>query len=128
MTEKTPRNAVSDTQVIVPPAPPMLKPSHTIDWQREALKRFDDAATTGEQPDMVKSPSHYTSLPARCSGCDKPIECIDVTKHMNFSLGSIVKYAWRIWHKGDPVETLGKIIQYAEFERDRILAERIENS
>lgn len=73
-------------------------------------------------PDMVAHPAHYTSSPAKCSNpeCRRPIECIDVTKHMNFSVGSMVKYLWRLGLKGDRVEQLRKVIQYAEFEIGRI--------
>lgn len=38
--------------------------------------------------DPVNHPSHYTSHP---SG----VECIDITRHMNFNLGNVVKYIWR---------------------------------
>lgn len=39
-------------------------------------------------PDPVNHPSHYTSHP---SG----VECIQVTRHMNFNCGNAVKYLWR---------------------------------
>jgi hypothetical protein len=74
--------------------------------------------------DMVAHPAHYTSSPAKCSGCGKPIECIDITKHMNFSVGSMIKYLWRLGLKGDRVEQLRKVIQYAEFEIGRIEGEQ----
>ena len=38
--------------------------------------------------DPVNHPKHYTSHP---SG----IECIQVTRHMGFNLGNVVKYLWR---------------------------------
>lgn len=38
--------------------------------------------------DPVNRPSHYTSHP---SG----IECIQVTRHMSFNIGNVVKYCWR---------------------------------
>lgn len=66
--------------------------------------------------DAVAHPAHYTSSPAACSGCGKPIECIDVVQHMTFNLGSVVKYVWRHDLKGAPVEDLRKAIQYLEFE------------
>ena len=68
----------------------------------------------------ITSPKHYTSLPAACSGCAKPIECIDVTKHMNFNRGNAVKYIWRAGLKGDDIEDLQKAIQYLEFEISRV--------
>ena len=39
-------------------------------------------------PDNVNHPEHYTSHP---SG----IECIAVTRHMNFNIGNAIKYLWR---------------------------------
>lgn len=44
--------------------------------------------------DPVNHPSHYTSHP---SG----IECIEVTRHMNFNIGNAVKYLWRAGLKTD---------------------------
>jgi hypothetical protein len=70
-------------------------------------------------PDPVSHPSHYTSSDAKCSGCGKPIECIDVVQHMPFNLGSVVKYVWRHDLKGAPIQDLRKAIQYLEFEITR---------
>lgn len=60
-------------------------------------------------PDPVKHPKHYMSHP---SG----IECIEITKHMNFCLGNAVKYIWRADLKNDAIEDLRKAMQYIEFE------------
>lgn len=38
--------------------------------------------------DKIENPKHYTTHP---SG----IECIEITRHMNFNLGNVVKYIWR---------------------------------
>jgi len=38
--------------------------------------------------DMVNSPDHYKSHP---SG----VECIEVTRHMTFNVGNVIKYLWR---------------------------------
>lgn len=46
--------------------------------------------------DPVNHPSHYRSHP---SG----IECIEVTRHMNFNLGNVIKYIWRSGLKGESV-------------------------
>ena len=40
------------------------------------------------KPDMVNHPPHYCNHP---SG----IECIDITRHYCFSIGSAIKYLWR---------------------------------
>lgn len=63
-------------------------------------------------PDTI-NPEHYCNHP---SG----IECIEITKHMNFCLGNAVKYIWRAGLKGDAVEDLKKAIKYLEFEIERI--------
>lgn len=42
----------------------------------------------GITDDPVNHPSHYTSHP---SG----IECIQVTRHMSFNIGNVIKYCWR---------------------------------
>ncbi len=65
--------------------------------------------------DPVNHPKHYTSHP---SG----LECIQVTRHMNFNLGNVVKYLWRTDHKNG-LEDLRKAAWYlndeiAERERE----------
>ena len=69
--------------------------------------------------DAVNHPSHYTSSPAKCSGCGKVIECIDVTQHMGFCVGNAVKYLWRCDLKSSPLEDLEKAKKYIEFEIER---------
>jgi len=59
--------------------------------------------------DMVNHPPHYTSHP---SG----VECIDITRHMNFCLGNALKYIWRADLKGKGVEDLEKAIFYLKDE------------
>ncbi len=61
------------------------------------------------QVDMVNHPPHYTNHP---SG----VECIDVTKHMNFCLGNATKYIWRADLKLDAIEDLRKAVWYIETE------------
>jgi len=69
--------------------------------------------------DLVNHPPHYLSSEARCSGCEKPIECIDVVKHMNFNLGNAMKYIWRAEHKGNRIQDLQKAIWYLQNEIDK---------
>jgi len=59
--------------------------------------------------DPVNHPKHYTSHP---SG----IECIDITKHMNFCLGNVFKYCWRADLKADAIEDLRKARFYLDAE------------
>lgn len=63
--------------------------------------------------DPVNHPKHYTNHP---SG----IECIDVTRHMNFNRGNAVKYIWRAGEKGPAVEDLKKSIWYLQDEIKRL--------
>lgn len=57
------------------------------------------------------NPDHYKSNDARCE-CGRRIECIDISRHMNFNLGNVIKYIWRLDKKGDPIEQLEKARWY----------------
>jgi hypothetical protein len=63
--------------------------------------------------DPVNHPPHYTDHP---SG----IECIQITEHMGFNLGNVIKYVWRCDLKLDAIEDLRK----ARFYLDREIAKR----
>lgn len=68
--------------------------------------------------DYVNHPPHYLGHP---SG----IECIDVTRHMGFNLGNVVKYIWRAGLK-DQTPTLldlRKALWYLNNEIDKIAKE-----
>ena len=80
---------------------------------------FEHTTITKPAHDPVDHPQHYTSHP---SG----IECIDVTRHMNFNLGNAIKYVWRAGLKGDErkaIEDLQKAIWYLEDEVDRLMVD-----
>jgi hypothetical protein len=62
------------------------------------------------QEDPVNRPAHYTQHP---SG----IECIQITEHMNFCLGNVIKYIWRHAMKGGV-----KDLKKARFFIDREIA------
>lgn len=66
-----------------------------------------------EMTDPVNHPPHYKSHP---SG----IECIEITRHMNFNLGNAVKYIWRAGEKGNTIQDLQKAIWYLTDEIQRI--------
>jgi len=70
--------------------------------------------------DNVNHPKHYTSLGAKCSGCEKEIECIDVIEQMLPNLANAVKYIWRAPFKGNLAEDLQKAIWYLNRELKRI--------
>jgi hypothetical protein len=64
--------------------------------------------------DLVNHPPHYTKHP---SG----VECIQITEHLNFCLGSAVKYIWRAGLKSsDPIEDLKKAQWYITRELNRL--------
>jgi hypothetical protein len=48
--------------------------------------------------DNVNNPKHYNNSPAHCT-CGRRIECIDVTRHMDFCIGNAMKYLWRFMDK-----------------------------
>ena len=66
-----------------------------------------------KEHNAVEHPTHYCSHP---SG----LECIDITKHMNFCIGNAVKYLWRNGLKGEAIEDLEKAKWYIQCEIDRI--------
>jgi hypothetical protein len=59
------------------------------------------------------NPAHYRRHP---SG----IECIEVTRHMNFNVGNAIKYLWRYMDKDDPIENLKKAQWYIDDEIRRL--------
>jgi hypothetical protein len=65
------------------------------------------------QHDPVNHPKHYQSQGAACPKCSAEIECIDVTRHMNFNLGNAVKYIWRYESKNG-LEDLKKAKWYLD--------------
>ena len=64
----------------------------------------------------VNHPTHYNSHPAG-------IEAIEVIEHMNFNVGTAIKYLWRAGLKGDaPIEQdLRKALWYVERELKRMV-------
>jgi hypothetical protein len=62
---------------------------------------------------MVNHPPHYTSHP---SG----IECIEITRHLNYNRGSAVAYIWRAGSKGSEVDDLRKAVWHLNDEIKRL--------
>jgi hypothetical protein len=63
-------------------------------------------------PDPVNNPPHYNSHP---SG----VECIEITRHMSFNLGNVVKYLWRAGLK-DQAPTVQDLKKAAWYLNDEI--------
>lgn len=66
-----------------------------------------------QRVDVVNHPAHYTGHP---SG----VECIQITEHMNFNLGNVIKYVWRAFDKGATIQDLEKAKWYLSREIERI--------
>ena len=74
-------------------------------------------------PDPI-NPDHYRGHP---SG----VECIQITRHMNFNIGNAVKYLWRAGQKADlnedirakEIEDLEKSVWYIQDEIQRLKGE-----
>ena len=62
----------------------------------QLLKCFIDRKDKEQKADNVNHPSHYTWLKELCG-----IEVIDITRHMDFNLGQVLKYILRLGHKED---------------------------
>jgi hypothetical protein len=63
--------------------------------------------------DSVNSPPHYTF---HASG----IETIQITEHMGFSLGNVIKYVMRAPYKNNQIEDLKKAQWYLNREIKRL--------
>lgn len=89
----------------------------------QLLKCFIDRKDKEQKTDNVNHPAHYTWLKELCG-----IEVIDITRHMNFNLGQVLKYILRAGHKKDAsltdtekqIEDLKKAIWYLKDEIKRI--------
>lgn len=80
---------------------------------------MQEAPAESENADNpVSHPNHYTAYPG--------VEIIDLTKHLNFCRGNVVKYVSRAGQKAgvDELEDLKKARQYIDFEIQRVLEER----
>ncbi|MEV0445266.1 DUF3310 domain-containing protein [Streptomyces spectabilis] len=89
--------------------------AHGIDTHKaqEVMKAaLTEPGTPNTEPSAVDHPPHYTSHP---SG----IECIEITKHLNFPLGNAIKYLWRADLKGNAIEDLEKARTYIDIEIQR---------
>ena len=67
----------------------------------------------GQGSDSVNHPAHYNNHP---SG----IECIEITRWMNFNLGNVMKYIWREGKKDSSAQDLKKALWYLQDEIKRI--------
>ena len=66
---------------------------------KESMQRHP----AGKKEDVVNRPGHYTQF---------PIEVIELTEHLDFMSGNIVKYVVRAPFKGSQLEDLKKAEWY----------------
>lgn len=71
-----------------------------------------DKMSPEEHFDPINHPRHYTQHP---SG----VECIQITRHMNFNVGNAIKYLWRHSEKNG-IEDLKKARWYIDDEIKRL--------
>lgn len=91
------------------------------DFLREAnevLKIIGEIEANNIQKEIDKdkiNPSHYKAHP---SG----IECIEVTRHLNFNIGNAIKYLWRNGLKDNEssIDDLNKAMWYIKDEIKRL--------
>lgn len=65
--------------------------------------------------DGINHPPHYCESKAKCRE-GHSIECIDITRHLNFNIGNAIKYLWRCDHKGAALDDLKKAAWYIDDE------------
>lgn len=82
---------------------------------KEYTKNSNIIPTHEGWKEKINHPEHYNNHP---SG----IECIEITRHMNFNCGNAIKYIWRNGLKDSSpnIEDLKKAIWYLEDEIKRI--------
>lgn len=98
--------------------------------KKEIISQFMEGvkrAMTEYSVEKIDHPLHYNTLPAECTECHHPIECIDVVQHMNFNLGNTVKYIWRAGVKNPQtlIEDLEKARWYLDAEIKRLQNEKV---
>lgn len=84
----------------------------------EVLKIIGEIEANNIQKEIEKdkiNPSHYKTHP---SG----IECIEITRHLNFNVGNAIKYLWRNGLKDNEssIDDLNKAIWYINDEIERL--------
>ena len=101
-------------------------PYHEVEYSiptQQFIHCFDIFKNNMTKQDRVNHPSHYTWLKDLCG-----IEVIDITRHMNFNLGNVIKYILRAGHKSEEglsdkqkhIEDLKKALFYIKDEIKRL--------
>ena len=101
-------------------------PYHEVEYSiptQQFIHCFDVFKNNMTKQYRVEHPSHYTWLKDLCG-----IEVIDITRHMNFNLGNVIKYTLRAGHKSEEglsdkqkhIEDLKKALFYIKDEIKRL--------
>lgn len=96
---------------------------YTHYWDISNYNKYFKKCEIPIKEDRVNHPSHYTWLKKLCG-----IEVIDITRHMNFNLGNVIKYVLRSGHKSEEgmsdkqkrIEDLKKAVFYLNDEINRL--------
>lgn len=94
-----------------------------FDMEKRYKEVYSPTNKTESKEERVNHPSHYTWLKDVCG-----VEVIDITRHMNFNLGNVLKYVLRAGHKSEEgmssnqkkIEDLQKAIFYLNDEIQRL--------
>ena len=96
---------------------------YDVEKIKEHFVRVNFPTIIENSSNRVEHPSHYTWLKDLCG-----IEVIDITRHMNFNLGNVIKYILRAGHKSEEglsdkqkhIEDLKKALFYIKDEIKRL--------
>lgn len=86
----------------------LVWPSSVDEQFAEKLRAFNVNVVPKSDP---INPDHYKKY---------PVECIELTQHMNFCVGNAVKYLYRAGDKDDYVQDLQKAVWYINQEIARV--------
>jgi len=70
----------------------------------------------GKKENPALSPGHYKGFPT-----DQ--ECRFINEHFKANLAAAIKYIWRCGQKGTPIQDYDKVIEYIQFEKEKIIRE-----
>jgi hypothetical protein len=77
-------------------------------WETVEEPMHEEEGAPVAAQEAVHHPAHYTHIPG--------IECIDVVEHFDFTIGNVIKYAWRAGRKDGTtkLEDLRKCAWYVQ--------------
>jgi hypothetical protein len=84
------------------------KNSDLSHWTFKPLSEWQDEKPEGDQ---VNHPSHYTQGPVEC--IDAIASALGRDAFIEFLRGQVIKYMWRLGHKGDALKDAEKGKWYA---------------